>query len=132
MKGRANHIELHMAKPDETLPFYKDLLGYFEWPIMGEWPGGLGMGDNTFSIWFFPTDEAHASTPFTRDGHGIGHFGIHVESKEDVDTFVSEFLRPRGIPAQFDTPRAREDFGPTYYQVMFLDPEGLAIEVYHS
>ena len=47
-----------------------------------------------------------------------------------------------GMPAQarshppsgrtFETPRARPDFSQTYYQVMFVDPEGLAIEVYHA
>ena len=34
-------------------------------------------------------------------------------------------------PAQTSS-RAREEFSPTYYQVMFLDPEGLAIEVFHA
>lgn len=132
MKGRVNHIELHMAKPAETLPFYKELLGYFEWPVMGEWPNMLGMGDHSFSIWLLPSAPEHASTALNRDAAGIGHIGIHVDSKEDVDSFVREFMQPRGIVPQFDTPRAREDFGPTYYQVMFLDPEGLAIEVYHT
>jgi len=132
VKGRANHVELHIAKPDETIPFYKDLLGYFEWPIMAEWPGGLGMGDNNFSLWFLTTPEEYAKTPFNRDGNGISHFGIHVQSRQDVDTFVTEYLQPHGIRPQFGTPRAREDFGPDYYQVMFVDPEGLAIEVYRS
>ena len=34
-------------------------------------------------------------------------------------------MQPRGIAPQFETPRARPDFGPSYYQVMFVDPEGL-------
>jgi catechol 2,3-dioxygenase-like lactoylglutathione lyase family enzyme len=132
LKGVANHIELHAAKPEETLPFYKDLLGYFEWPVVAEWPGGLGMGSRQFSLWFFATSDEHKGAPFNRDATGIGHLGIHVDSAADVDRFVEEYLKPRGIATQFDTPRKREDFNPTYYQVMFLDPEGLAIEVYNT
>ena len=39
-------------------------------------------------------------------------------------------MKPKGIAAAFDTPRARADFGGKYYQVMFVDPEGLAVEVF--
>jgi hypothetical protein len=39
-------------------------------------------------------------------------------------------MKPKGIEAQFETPRAREEFSPNYYQVMFVDPEGLAVEVF--
>ena len=52
------------------------------------------------------------------------------ENKEAVDTFVSQYMQPKGVVAEFDTPRQRSDFGPTYYQVMFVDPEGLAVEVF--
>jgi hypothetical protein len=31
---------------------------------------------------------------------------------------------------EWGTPRVRDDYGGNYYQVMFADPEGLAIEVY--
>jgi catechol 2,3-dioxygenase-like lactoylglutathione lyase family enzyme len=130
MKGTVNHLEIHVSKPDETIPFYKDLLTYFEWQVVSEWPGGLGIGDGTVSLWFFPTPEEHQQPAFERDATGMSHFGIRVESRDDVETFVRDYLGPRGIAPQFDTPRAREDFGPTYYQVMFVDPEGLAIEVF--
>jgi catechol 2,3-dioxygenase-like lactoylglutathione lyase family enzyme len=132
VKGRANHFEIHVSKPDETIPFYKDLLGYFEWKTLSEWPGGLGIGGDGVSFWLFATPEEHRKHAFDRDATGLSHIGIHVDSAEAVDTFVREFMQPRGIQPQFDTPRARTDFGPTYYQVMFVDPEGLAIEVFHA
>lgn len=132
MKGTANHLELHVSKPDVTLAFYKALLGYFEWQIAGEWPGGLGMSDGSVSLWFFATPEGHERAEFDRDATGLSHLGIHVESAEAVDTFVREYLQPNGIEPQFETPRARPDFNERYYQVMFVDPEGLAIEVFAS
>jgi len=133
VKGTARHFELHVAKPDETIPFYKELLGYFEWNVLGEWPGGLGMGDdNNVSLWFMATPDDHRQHPFDRDATGLSHFAIWVDGQEAVDTFVREYMQPHGIAAQFETPRARADFGGSYYQVMFVDPEGLAIEVYHA
>jgi hypothetical protein len=113
-----------------TIPFYKDLLTYLEFSVMAEWPGGLGMGDGHTSLWFVPTPDEHKAAKFNRDATGIGHIGIHVSSREDVDTFFNDYMKPKGIAAAFDTPRAREDFGAKYYQVMFVDPEGLAVEVF--
>src|SRR5262245_59864781 len=132
MKGSVNHFEIHVARPDVTIPFYKELLGYFEWQVLAEWPGGLGIGDGNVSLWFFGTEAGRPAQPYDRDGVGLGHFGIHVESAEAVRTFVSEFMEPRAIAPQFDTPRARPDFRESYFQVMFLDPEGLAVEVFHA
>ena len=129
MSGMASHVEFHASKPDETLPFYRELLGYFGWTVAGEWPGGLGMGDGQVSLWFTATPEGHR-TPLDRDATGAGHVGIKVDSRADVDTFVREYLEAHAIAPQFETPRAREDFGPTYYQVMFLDPEGMPVEVF--
>jgi len=48
---------------------------------------------------------------------------------------VREYMQPRGIKAEFETPRARPEFNllsGAYYQVMFVDPEGLAVEVFHA
>ncbi|MCK9496134.1 MAG: VOC family protein [Dehalococcoidia bacterium] len=132
MKGTLNHVEVHVSKPDETIPFYRELLLHLGWQVVSEWPGGLGVSDGNASLWFFPTPEELRAAGFNRDATGMAHIGIRVDSREEVDAFVSDYLQPHGLAPQFETPRAREDFGPTYYQVMFVDPEGLAIEVFTS
>lgn len=130
MKGVANHLELHVTNPDVTIPFYRDLLTYLEWTVVSERPGMLGIGDGNLSLWFYGTPDEHREHAFDRDATGLSHLGIRVDSAEAVDSFVREYMRPKGIEPQFDTPRARPDFGSGYYQVMFVDPDGLAIEVY--
>ena len=130
MKGSLNHLEMHASQPDVTIPFYKDLLSFFEWQVVAEWPGGLGIGDGNCSLWFFATPEEHVESGFNREATGLSHFGIKVDSKDAVDTFYNDYMQSKGIEAQFETPRARTDFGPSYYQVMFVDPEGLAVEVF--
>jgi catechol 2,3-dioxygenase-like lactoylglutathione lyase family enzyme len=131
LKGSLNHVEIHAADIDAAKAFYKPLLAYFDWKVMAEFPVGFGMADgNGTSLWWFSTQDAHKAAKFNRDATGIGHVGIHVDSKADVDTFYNEYMKPNGIEAQFETPRARADFGGSYYQVMFVDPEGLAVEVF--
>jgi len=130
LKGSLNHIELHTATPDVTIPFYKDLLSQFEWKVVAEFPSGLGMSDGNASLWFFPTPDHLKATAFDRDATGISHFGLKVPSRSDVEAFYNDYMKPRGIEAVLNTPQARADFGPNYYQVMFVDPEGLLIEVF--
>lgn len=84
------------------------------------------------SLWFMATTQA---TNNHRDANGLNHLGLHMESVEDVDRFVSEFLTPRNIQPLFDTPRHRPDFAGTdgvYYQVMFELPGDLLFEIVHT
>jgi catechol 2,3-dioxygenase-like lactoylglutathione lyase family enzyme len=131
VRGTFNHIQYNVSKPEATFSFYRDLLAYFEMKTLYDGDGMLGVGDGSVSIWVMPTADETRGEVFNRDANGLNHLGIHVDSKEDVDKFYSEFLKPRGIAPAFETPRARPDFG-DYYQVMFVDPEGLAIEVFHA
>jgi len=130
VKGTFDHIQYNVANPEKTVTFYRELLGYFEMNTLYEGDGVIGAGDGNTSLWVMPTDDDKKAAAFNRDASGLNHVGIHVASKDDVERFQSEFMTPRGIKAEFDTPRARPDFGETYYQVMFVDPEGLAIEVF--
>lgn len=132
MKGTFNHIEFRTSKAAETFPFYKDLLTHLEWEVVAEWPGAMGLSDGSVSLWFFETIEEHQQAGFNRDAAGVAHFGIHLASRADVEAFTAEYLEPHGIAPILGTPQARDDFGPTYFQVMFEDPEGLLIEVFTS
>lgn len=128
MKGTFNHVQFNVASPSTSLPFYKDLLTYLEMQVMVDEPDFLGVSDGQTSFWFLPAEKDHI---YDRDAAGINHIGIAVRSKDDVDAFSRGFMKPRGIEPQWETPRSRPDFG-NYYQVMFEDPEGLAIEVFHA
>jgi len=132
MKGAFNHIQYNIAKSERTLAFFRELLGYFEMANLYDSDGVLGMSDGHLSVWLLPTPEENKADVHNRDGSGLNHLGIHVDSAAAVDRFYSEFMKPHGIEAAFDTPRRRADFSPNYYQVMFVDPEGLAIEVFHA
>jgi len=131
VKGSLNHLQYNVLTPEVTLPFYKELLGYFEMKTLMEFPNFLGIGDDNFSLWLMPPNDGERK-PWDRDGQGLNHLGIHVESRESVDQFYEDSMTPHVFKPAFETPPAPPDFSPTSYQVMFVDPEGLAIEVYHA
>jgi catechol 2,3-dioxygenase-like lactoylglutathione lyase family enzyme len=125
------HFQLNISDPALTIPFYKKLLTYFGYTIIHETDTLLGMGSGVDSFWLMKVGETYLGQHLDRDSVGLNHFAFHVENKADVDKFKVEFMEPNGIKAEFDTPRDRPEFG-VYYQVMFLDPEGLALEVVFS
>ncbi len=128
MKGSFNHIQYNIVSSEKTLSLFRDLRAYFEMETMYDDNGVLGIGDGHMSVWLMPPLDGKKT--WDRDGPGLNHLGIYVDSREAVDRFHNEFMKPRAIEAAFDTPRARPEFSPNYYQVMFVDPEGLAIEVF--
>jgi hypothetical protein len=62
----------------------------------------------------------------------VNHLGIRAEAPQDVDA-VAAFLKRKGVPPLFETPRHRPEFaegeGQTYYQVMFNSPDNVLLEV---
>lgn len=131
MKGSLKHIQINVSNPSEAIPFYKDLFQYFNYRVIYETDTMIGLGDDHGSIWFMKTEGDAASIPYNRDGNGLNHLAIHVDSKEDVDKFYKEYMQQKNIKPEFDTPRERPEMG-TYYQVMFLGPDNLGLEVVYT
>jgi catechol 2,3-dioxygenase-like lactoylglutathione lyase family enzyme len=116
----------------QNIPFYKDLLTFLGWSVWYDDPAMLGVGDTQgASLWFGPVTKDVGNH---YDGPGMNHLGLSVSSIADVDAAVA-FLRERGVPALFETPRHRPDFsspGSTYYQVMFETPDRILIEIVYT
>ena len=129
-----DHLQFNVGKPATSLGFYKDMFTFLGFDIVAEHgpPYELvGVSDGHTTYYFYRTDEDKRDHAYNRDGTGLNHIGLLVDSKADVDRFIEEFMKQRGIAPQWGTPRSREDYGGNYYQVMFADPEGLAIEVFY-
>lgn len=122
------HIQFNVR--NENLPFYRDLLTFLGWSLIGEWPGMIGLGAvDGQSLWFGSQVKAVAND---YDGPGMNHLAFAAASVADVDEAV-EWLRVRGVTALFDTPRHRPEFArdeqSTYYQVMFETPDRILLEI---
>lgn len=114
----------------ENLPFYRDLLTFLGWDLIGEWPGMIGLGSlGGQSVWF-SGQVKEVSNDY--DGPGLNHLAFAAASIADVDEAVA-WLQARGVAALFETPRHRPEFSAdeasTYYQVMFETPDRILVEI---
>jgi len=123
------HAQLNVG--DGTIPFYRDLFGYLEYRVITEAPDCLGVSNGTTDFWLFATPRERRGHPFHRKNPGLNHLAFGVRARADVDRFVADFLRPRGVPALYDSPRDYPEYRPGYYAVFFEDPDRLKLEVAH-
>jgi catechol 2,3-dioxygenase-like lactoylglutathione lyase family enzyme len=122
------HMQFNVR--NENLPFYRDLLTFLGWDLIGEWPGMIGLGSLADqSLWFRGQVKEVAND---YDGPGLNHLAFAAASIADVDEAVA-WLQTHGVAALFETPRHRPEFSAdeqsTYYQVMFETPDRILIEI---
>ena len=127
MKTSLSHIGINVSSEEKSFPFWKDLLRYLEFTITPDGNHFDASAGHTF-LCFTTTKDAYLDPPFHRKHTGLNHIAFSVASKADVDTFVREYLEPRGIPALYSG--AKEyDYVPGYYAVYFEDPDRIKIEI---
>jgi len=127
MKSALGHLQVNIDI--KNMAFYMDFLTFLGWKTLYEEPNMLGIEDeHRTSLWFTEPLKKAAND---YDGKGTNHYGFMVPSQKDVDDTVV-YLKQKGIPALFETPRHRPEFSAkdgTYYQVMFETPDKLLFEV---
>jgi len=116
-----------------NLAFYKELMIFLGWKTIYSDDNMLGVNSTESASLWFAQQLKEASNDY--DGPGLNHIGIGAPSAADVDAVVA-WLKERGIPALFETPRHRPDFArsekDTYYQVMFESPDRILWEVVYT
>ena len=131
VKGRLYHLQLNVRDAGRSLPFYRALFGYLEYRTVYDEGGVAGWSDGGADVWVMGADAAHAPAGYHRKRAGLNHLAFAVPRREDVDRFVAEFMRPRGLPALYGTPREFPEYGPGYYAVFLEDPDRVKLEVVH-
>ncbi len=128
MKAFLYHIHLNVSDAKLSLPFYKDFFTYLEYKIIDESPEHIGVSNGSTDFWIIETDKARKDR-FHRKNTGINHLAFRLDSREKVDRFVNEFLKPKGISTLYDTPKVFPEYGGEYYAVFFEDPDRIKLEV---
>lgn len=129
MKANLCHIFVNISNPEESFPYYKELLAYFTYKIEFENDEYLGMTNGELDIWLQQTDKKYRNNEFHRKHTGINHIAFRIASKEEVDTFSAEFLLPRNINVLYETPKPYPETTKEYYAVYFEDPDRIKLEV---
>jgi len=131
MNASLEHIIINVSNPNVSFPFYKDLFIYFEYKILAEEENDhiAFRKKDTADFWIVATDPKYIKNGFHRKNTGINHFAFHASSKEEVDRFYKEFLKPKGIKTLYDSPKPFLEYTPDYYAVFFEDPDRIKLEV---
>lgn len=131
MKSSLEHISLNVSDPTKSFPFYKALFTYLEYQIIVDTNDCLAVRNEGSDFWITPTDEKYVPHGFHRKDTGLNHLAFSVPSKEDVNRFRDEFLKPHNIPTLYGSPKLFPEYTPDYYAVYFEDPDRMKIEVNH-
>jgi len=132
VKASFEHIGLNVSGQN-TMTFCKEMLAFLEFSVVAEGEGWAGLSDGDLSIWITPAQAQQ--NEYNRDAVGLNHLGLHLASVAEVDQFAAGFLKPHGVAPILDSPRilpGSESRPGVYYQVLFTDPDGQLIEVFHS
>lgn len=104
------------------------LLGY---KVKEQWEM-LEMTNGDSEIIFYETAQKYRAIKYHRKETGLNHLAFAVSSKEEVDQFVSEFLKVRNITTLYGSPKAFPQYTKGYYAVYFEDPDRIKIEVVYD
>lgn len=129
MKTFLYHVQLNVGDAARSVPFYRALFGYLEYRVVMEAADVLGVTNGTCDIWIIGTPRERAAAGYHRKNVGVNHLAFGVRGRDDVDTFLREFMTPRGLPALYDSPREYPECRDGYYAVFFEDPDRLKLEV---
>jgi catechol 2,3-dioxygenase-like lactoylglutathione lyase family enzyme len=131
VKASVYHVQLNVADARVSVPFYRELLEYFEYGVIMTSGDLLAMSNGTTDFWIIQTAPARVAARFHRKNPGLNHVAFRVAAREDVDRFHGEFLEGRGIAPLYGGPREYPEYRPGYYAVFFEDPDRLKLEVAH-
>ncbi len=129
MKTHLYHVQLNVSDASKSLPFYKDFFNYFDYKVIDESNGHVGVSNGTTDFWIMETGKENKSNGFHRKNTGINHLAFAVDTKESVDEFCEVFLKMRGIPTLYETPKLFPEYAEGYYAVYFEDPDRVKLEV---
>ena len=129
MRASVYHVQLNVADAKVSVPFYRELLGYFEYRVLMDADDLVGMSNGTVDFWIVQTPAERVAAGFHRKDSGLNHVAFRVGGREDVDRFGDEFLKVRGMAALYGGPREYPEYRTGYYAVFFEDPDRLKLEV---
>jgi len=133
MKSKVGHIFLHVSDVESSYKFYRRLLTYLDYKETVNEDWGFAFANEGTSIWFVEAEEKYVVVGYHRKRVGLNHIAFKVNSKEEVDKFYNEFLKPNKIDTLYNTPKSFPEYTKDYYAVYFEDLDRIKLEVaYYS
>lgn len=128
MKAIFNHLTLNVSDFKKSAAFYKDLFNYLSAKFVKDDTNHMGVRLGEGEIWIKETEPKYKNRGFHRKSTGLNHLAFRVGTKEEVDLFYREFLKPRDVPSLYGSP-AHYPYTEKYYAVYFEDPDRIKLEI---
>ena len=119
------HVYLTVQDFDRCLPFYEQLLGFFEMQCLVKTDTLFYCVGSRTGIGIRAASAEHARTPFDQNRAGLHHLCFRARARDDVDA-IYRFVQ--GIGARIVHPPQEESWAPGYYSVLFEDPDATRLE----
>jgi glyoxylase I family protein len=143
VRGPLSHIDMSVADPDRSIPFYAAFLGAIGYhrfrsdhpEFTGERPKRAAWfiryaGGGIFGLEVRPAKPKSRGNVHDRYAPGLHHMAFHVESRAAVDEVHAQVLAAGGTvldpPADYSH---QQGYTEGYYAVFFADPDGVKLEV---
>ena len=129
MKSKVAHIYLYVSDLKRSYDFYSKFLTFLDYreTVNKDW--GFAYNNEGTSIWFEVARKGHVEKGYHRKRIGLNHLAFRVNSRDEVDKFNKEFLKPHKIPTLYDTPKPFLEYEEGYYAVFFEDPDRIKLEI---
>ena len=132
MKATIGHVGINLSHGAKSFQFWKELLLYLGFEFAEESDTHFDAKDGNSYLCINATGKEYRQHDFHRKQTGLNHIAFRVSSPEEVDTFVSGFLAPRGIEPLYGGAQAYPEYADGYYAVYFEDPDRIKIEVVYE
>jgi catechol 2,3-dioxygenase-like lactoylglutathione lyase family enzyme len=131
-----HHVDLVVRSLERSHAFYLGLLAPLGWSAGGTITGERGElvrylhGPDGGHVGLRERPDDVPQRDPDRYALGLHHLAFAAASREAVDERAA-FLAARGDRVT-DAPRDHPEYGPGYYAVFFLDPDGLKLELAYT
>lgn len=130
MKAKIGHIGINLSSVD-NLQFWKELLQYLEFSIKDDGTHFDAISGGCY-LCVSITEQKYQHEGFHRKHTGLNHIALQVETAEQVDAFVSEFLKLKNIAPLYSGAKPYPEYAQGYYAVFFEDLDRIKIEVVYE
>jgi len=122
----AGHLSLAVSDFKKSRKFYKDLFEEIGLKQIRDAEGSIAWATREgFGIWI--RKAKYKKPRHTYFAPGLHHLCVKAKSRKVVDEIYKDMLRQKVFI--FDEPRYYPEYTPTYYAVLFADPDGMKIEI---
>jgi catechol 2,3-dioxygenase-like lactoylglutathione lyase family enzyme len=125
--GTLHHVEIYVASLEDSLKFWKPLLGMFGYEEFQNWDQGVSYKLKETYIVFVQVEEGYLEPGYHRKRSGLNHLAFHADSRKQVDQ-ITAWVRVSGYMILYED---RHPFagGPDYYALYCEDPNRIKVEI---